>query len=389
MELSVEEILRRLLLLGVPLVPLACGNADQRESPDAMMMVDTAGEGGHQGGSGGMGGVAGGTAGVGDLAGMGGGEGGNQGGFGGGPPACPPPLQLDAIVTRSTMNMAAFDKCFSFADCMDLCGTVSNVPPSAYGRECVRTNPPIVDGGVDGGPSDAGTGGSSLTLHIIVNPMPCGRRPAGMERLRLSARGGNVGRWLAHAAALEAASVPAFRRLARELAAHGAPARLVEAARAAVSEEARHYALMARAARAHGAEPRRPRVRSLGVRPLPEVARENAREGCVRETYGAMMAALQARRASEPELRATMASIVRDEARHARLAWEVDAWARSVLPRADARSVEAARRAEGGALVDEVRSSALPAAAARALGLPTAARAGRHARVAQRALWAA
>jgi hypothetical protein len=233
-----------------------------------------------------------------------------------------------------------------------------------------------------------GTRPQSITVRF-VGYMTCGRRPAGMERICVSKRGTAAGRWLAHAAALEAVSVTAFRRLARELAVHGAPAQLVEAARAAVAEEGRHYALMARAARARGAEPRRPRVRSMSVRPLLAVARENAREGCVRETFGAMTAAVQARRAPDAELRAMMVSIALDEARHARLAWEVDAWARGLLSRSAVRSVDEARRAEGARLIAELDRAEDRRALARPLGLPSSASARKHARRVQQALWSA
>ena len=89
-----------------------------------------------------------------------------------------------------------------------------------------------------------------MTLERCVG----GRRPPG---LRAAARvdGGAVGRWLATAADLEAASVPAFVQLARELIAHDAPAALVHAALAAADDEVRHAAAMTALARAHGAEP--------------------------------------------------------------------------------------------------------------------------------------
>jgi hypothetical protein len=234
-------------------------------------------------------------------------------------------------------------------------------------------------------------GGDELTIHIVgVNGLCVGgRRPAGLGCLPVARRGSSAGRWLARAAALEAASVPAFRRLAEELAAHGAPAHLVAAARSAAVEEARHYALMARAARARGVEPRRPRIPRMTVRSLPQVARENAREGCVRETFGAMTAVFQSRRAPDRALRAAMASIARDESRHARLAWEVDAWARTVLDARDVRLVDEERRAAGDELLAELARSRTPAAVVRELGFPTDAVARRAAARAREALWVA
>ena len=88
----------------------------------------------------------------------------------------------------------------------------------------------IVDAGAHDDASGDDADGSTLTIHF-TGTTTCGRRPAGLRPWRVPTRGSSAGRWLAEAAALEAASVPAFRRLARELAAHGAPARLVERAR--------------------------------------------------------------------------------------------------------------------------------------------------------------
>jgi hypothetical protein len=73
------------------------------------------------------------------------------------------------------------------------------------------------------------------------------------------------------------------------------------------------------------------------------VARDNAAEGCGRETYAALIAARQARAAADPAIRAAMAGIARDETRHAALSWAVDAWASERLAPAARRRVRAAR----------------------------------------------
>jgi hypothetical protein len=308
-----------------------------------------------------------------------------------------------ATVARMAANAADWDMCSGTGNCTLLCyaAAVSIVKQPVGIGTCVRTDPPLPpDGGSDGGhpkhdagsadarnASDAADGGApTVTIHF-AGGTTCGRRPAGLPRLRVPSRGTPGGRWLARAAALEAASVPAFRRLARELAAHGAPAPLIDAARAAAVDEARHFVLMARAASARGASPRRPRVRPLPVRSLRAVAQENAREGCVRETFGAMTAVLQAQRAPDADLRAAMTSIALDETRHARLAWEVDAWARGRLPRHDARTVDDARHEEGAKLVANVERGQGPAAVIRALGLPSPAEALHQAQRTRRALW--
>jgi len=61
----------------------------------------------------------------------------------------------------------------------------------------------------------------------------CGRRPEGLLPSDALMSEDPVGRHFAEAARLEAASIPAFHRLARELTVHGAPRSLVERARAA------------------------------------------------------------------------------------------------------------------------------------------------------------
>src|SRR5207244_884717 len=119
-----------------------------------------------------------------------------------------------------------------------------------------------------------------------------GRRPAGLVAPSRSGRGGDeVGAYWARAAHLEAASVHAFRTLAADLHAYGAPRRLVEAASRAAGDEVRHARACATLARRHGSSPVPVVVRSPPSRSLVEIAEENAVEGCVRETWGALVAA--------------------------------------------------------------------------------------------------
>jgi hypothetical protein len=84
-------------------------------------------------------------------------------------------------------------------------------------------------------------------------------------------------------------------------------------------------------------------VHARALRPLAEVAIENATEGCVRETYGAMVAQRQARKAADPRVRSVLQQIAIDEARHAALSWEVDTWAQRKLGRFDRSRLRAAR----------------------------------------------
>lgn len=193
----------------------------------------------------------------------------------------------------------------------------------------------------------------------------CGRRPDGLAFEHTSECVSATAAHLVEMAELEAASVPAFERLARELAHHGAPADLVRRARAAMRDEVRHAASMRALAIAHGGVPREVRVASLPVRDLAAIARENAIEGCVREAYGALVATYQAN-AAPRDLRATFDAIARDERRHAALSTDVDVWLRSQLTAADLGAVELARVAAQA----ELRATLADAPSVPALGIP-------------------
>jgi hypothetical protein len=171
-----------------------------------------------------------------------------------------------------------------------------------------------------------------------------GRATEGIVHRRVR-DGASIGESLAVAAYLEAASVHAFDRLERELAAHHAPAGLRHASRRARRDEVRHTAMMARLARRRGAPVSFPNPpEPLPVRSLFAIARENAIEGCVRETYGATAALVWANCAPDPEVAAVLRSIAADECRHAELAWDVAAWAAPRLSPDERRAIDLAMR---------------------------------------------
>jgi hypothetical protein len=174
-----------------------------------------------------------------------------------------------------------------------------------------------------------------------------GRRPAGL--ILPSLAGAGLGAALARMAHLEAASVPAFAQLERELAAHGAPARLIAGARRARDDERRHARLVGDLARAAGARSLSLEVTPTPLRPLGAIALENAVEGCVRETAGAVMAALQARLLGDHATAGLFADIAVDERRHANLAWAIDAW---ITPRLAPEAALAVERARSAAMVE-------------------------------------
>lgn len=233
--------------------------------------------------------------------------------------------------------------------------------------------------GGTGGAADcalATEGGTDIVACHSSQICPGGRRFEGLEPCAPIAAT-DIGLYFATLFHLEAASVDAFLVLADELARLGAPRRLVRAARSAARDERCHAALILEICQRHGVSPvppSRPRVRH---RSLEEIATENAVEGCVNETYGALLAHHQARHAAEPELRTVMARISRDETRHAELSWSVARWAESVLDAVAVARVHAARDQAAQDLAAGLGAHAPSQALLVTIGLPPAQRAQR------------
>ncbi|HRI52598.1 MAG TPA: ferritin-like domain-containing protein, partial [Pseudomonadota bacterium] len=162
---------------------------------------------------------------------------------------------------------------------------------------------------------------SSYTLKAGEPNCVAGRRPAGLcpSAARRRPSDGPLGRHFASSTRLEAASVTAFRILRSELAAHGGPARLQRLAARSARDEIRHTRSMKRLAARYGTRTLPPSVQRRPIRTLEEIVCENAAEGCVRETLGALVAQWRARRAQDPAIARAMARLARDEARHAAL----------------------------------------------------------------------
>ncbi len=202
-----------------------------------------------------------------------------------------------------------------------------------------------------------------------------GRRPRGLASIRAIAAPSALGAYFAKMAHDEAAAAQAFRRMRDELAAHGAPAALLVEAERAGRDELRHARIMARRAATQCAKVPRPRVRRCPPRSLEAIARENAVEGCVRETFGALVLAFQAGRAQSTSLHRTLARIAEDETRHAALAWAVARWidprldsaGRSRVASAQARALRALRRAPRPSRCDAELGQPAPGERARLL----------------------
>ena len=212
-----------------------------------------------------------------------------------------------------------------------------------------------------------------------------GRRPAGLDDAS-SCDTRAAGSYFAEIAHLEAASVTAFRVLRDELRASGAPKKLVRAAARAARDEIRHTRATGALARRFGATPRVPSIAPAKPRSLEAIALENAIEGCVRETYGALLATHQAEAATDPVVRAAMLRIARDETRHAALSWQVSGWLETRLDASAKRNVAQAKQAAAveliGALANEPEVSFAGLA-----GLPSPAVAARLATEMRQALW--
>lgn len=250
---------------------------------------------------------------------------------------------------------------------------------------------------IDAGPDlDAGRGGDErdgasdfdggeCTDGAVRGPSGCGRRPPGLEGAP-SGIGGDLRSYFQEMARLEAASVPAFRRLRRELRLHGAPPRLLASALRAARDEVVHTRLGRTLAERFGGSYTPPRIARAKVRSLEELAADNATEGGVRETFGALVATWQSRAATDPVVRRVMRRVAVDETRHAALALRVFEWTERRLSSEAARRVREARRSCAADVLRELEWTPPPELVSLA-GVPRRADALRLARVMTEQLW--
>lgn len=215
----------------------------------------------------------------------------------------------------------------------------------------------------------------TLTSETVVKEgepgCAVGRRPEGLVAQRSGACDDPVGRFFAEVAHLEAASVHSFERLAGELFDLGAPEALIEAAYASREDEVRHARMTAKMAKRFGGRPVEPRIDELPARGALAIALENAVEGCVRETFGALVAHRQAADAEDASIRCMMQVIAEDETKHAGLAWDVAAWLEPQLTLDERVLVEDARRRALADLRRELEADVHPDLRTRA-GMPDA-----------------
>jgi hypothetical protein len=191
----------------------------------------------------------------------------------------------------------------------------------------------------DGNVTSLGAHPFEQKLYIQVMQ---GRRPPGL--LSIGPRADSLGAHFAGAAMHEAASVHAFMILAAELRALGAPSELAERCEVAAMDEIRHAEQMSRLARRFGRDPHGAVIAPVPLRSASQLALDNAVEGCVHETYAALIALYQARSAEDPAIRAELSTIAEDETRHATLSWDIDRWLRPRLTSGLQASVVRAQR---------------------------------------------
>ena len=209
----------------------------------------------------------------------------------------------------------------------------------------------------------------SATMLECVSSQSCpgGRKPAHLVAPRLPFTDRRTA-FLLGCAHMEAASVIAFEQLACEMSSLGAPALLLYRLHAAAADEVRHARDMLALAGDHAL----PLVDapSPGLRGAHAIALENAREGCVRETFAALIAHRQALTARDPAVRSVMAGIAADETRHAELSWDLAAWLEDRLDVDQRAAIVEARAKEASALRSELAAGGLGEDAD--LGLPGA-----------------
>ncbi len=303
----------------------------------------------------------------------------------GGPPAMDDLAGSTAMLDMSQVDL---DSCEAMHPITPANMPASALPDGGFGTLCTSGSPcsDYCPTGYVQCCSPMPSDGGALLVTCVYNCGPSGRRPAGLEPA-LASDGCAVGQYFASMAHLEAASVHAFRSMARELVEHAAPGRLVSAARRAARDEIRHARLTRAVARAHGGRPAPVKVAAPSSRSLEAMAIENAAEGCVRETFGALLASWQARAAGDRGIREMMATIADDEARHADLAWALDAWLKTKLDRAARRRVLDARAAAVAALASELEAQPAAAELVAEVGLPDLDRVRQFLDAARSELW--
>lgn len=223
---------------------------------------------------------------------------------------------------------------YSLEDCLQKCEVLFQeacTPLEGKTKDTSCLQSPAVDGG-SGEEREI-----TCQIHYLKPRRLVGRRPDGLEDNQSVMEAEydetfQVGMFFAELAYLESAAVVAFEHLTMELEAYNAPKALIEISKTAIQEEIEHAKMMQALANRFGVfEIPQVEVKPFHLRPLHEIAYENAREGCTRETFGALTAMWQSQTAEDEAVRAVTSRIAFEESRHAALSWAIDEWTTALL----------------------------------------------------------
>jgi hypothetical protein len=267
------------------------------------------------------------------------------------------------------------DTCASNADCAAVCANDAG----CSGPMCSYV-PAVSDSGADAGPGShqctpmrpCGTGrpflvgGAARVAGIgeradwASSLVPCLDALSADDRAALAAHYTDV-------ALMEHASIAAFARFALELLALGAPPELLNDTHAAMADETVHARDAFALASAYAGRTMGPGAldvdRALSERERADVVRTAILEGCIGETVAAVEAAEALTYAEDPAVRAALERVVRDETRHAELAWRFVKW---VIESNPSGLRDAALEALSTVVASELAASPIPAAARQA-----------------------
>lgn len=143
--------------------------------------------------------------------------------------------------------------------------------------------------------------------------------------------------WMAQALA-EHASVAAFARFVLHLMQLGAPPDLLHSAIEAMDDEVNHAQLCFKLAERFRGHPASPGAYDISGTFSPEgeskasIIKAAVLEGCINETISVELAREALSAATDEEVRAVLNSIMHDEAKHAKLAWQFLKWAIKQYP---------------------------------------------------------
>jgi len=233
--------------------------------------------------------------------------------------------------------------------------------------------------------------GCNSSTNTVVKPDPCqsgkvsaacpripvavpGRMPNGLhlknDSMTTQSSVNVLGQYLVDMTAMETAAITAFHYLSLELEAYDAPQALIARAREAVIEEARHAEMAAQLAAAYDLDMKEVTVDAFTLRPLYQIALENAVEGCINETFAAACGLWQSELAQHDVFRMAIGDITEDELGHAALSWDIHQWVMPQLSQVEQERIRVAQAEAVDNLVNDFKQESNPVLQ-QAFGLPT------------------